>query len=88
LTTPSLGRNDIDLARGTITVRHSKTDAGVRVVYILPALRGELGAYLAGLDLPPCRARVRVLHRQEPEREQHPATSARQGHNAGQQASR
>jgi integrase len=49
----SLRRSDIDLARGTITVRASKTDAGVRVVNILPTLRDELGAYLAGLDLVP-----------------------------------
>lgn len=49
----SLRRSDIDLARGTITVRASKTDAGLRIVYILPALRDELGAYFAGLDLAP-----------------------------------
>ena len=49
----SLKRGDIDLARGTITVRASKTDAGVRIVYILPALCDELGAYLAGPDLTP-----------------------------------
>ncbi|MGN6372155.1 MAG: tyrosine-type recombinase/integrase [Solirubrobacteraceae bacterium] len=49
----SLKRSDIDLARGTITVRTSKTDAGVRTVYVLPALRDELDAYLAGLDLSP-----------------------------------
>lgn len=40
---------DVDLARGTITVRASKTDAGVRVVNVLPALRDELVAYRASL---------------------------------------
>jgi len=44
---------DIDLARGTITVRSAKTDAGVRVVDILPVLRDELGAYRASLDPTP-----------------------------------
>ncbi|MBJ7518453.1 MAG: site-specific integrase [Solirubrobacteraceae bacterium] len=44
---------DVDLARGTITVRESKTDAGVRVVNVLPALRDELAAYRATLgDVP------------------------------------
>jgi integrase len=49
----TLTRSDVDLARGTITVRASKTDAGVRTVYILPVLRDELGAYLAAIDLAP-----------------------------------
>lgn len=40
---------DVDLARGTITVRASKTDAGVRTVDMLPVLRDELLAYRAGL---------------------------------------
>jgi integrase len=38
---------DVDLARGTITVRASKTDAGVRTVHILPVLGDELRAYAA-----------------------------------------
>lgn len=46
----SLRWRDVDLARGTITVRDAKTDAGVRVVNILPVLRDELGAYRARLD--------------------------------------
>ncbi len=46
----SLRWRDVDLARGTITVRDAKTDAGVRVVNILPILRDELGAYRARLD--------------------------------------
>jgi integrase len=41
---------DVDLARGTITVRAAKTDAGIRVVNILPALSDELGDYTARLD--------------------------------------
>lgn len=44
---------DVDLARGTITVRKAKTDAGVRVVNLLPILRDELGSYRAGLDTAP-----------------------------------
>ena len=38
---------DVDLARGTITVRASKTDAGVRTVNILPVLGDELRSYAA-----------------------------------------
>jgi integrase len=36
---------DVDLTRGTIAVRSSKTDAGVRTVNILPALSQELTSY-------------------------------------------
>jgi len=35
------------VARGTITVRAAKTDAGVRTVNLLPVLRDELNAYAA-----------------------------------------
>jgi integrase len=41
---------DVDLARGTIAVRAAKTDAGVRVVHILPVLSDELGDYRARID--------------------------------------
>jgi len=41
---------DVDLARGTITVRAAKTDAGVRVVNVLPVLSNELGDYRAHID--------------------------------------
>lgn len=41
---------DVDLARGTITVRGVETDAGVRVVTILPVLSDELGNYQARID--------------------------------------
>jgi integrase len=41
---------DVDLARGTITVRAAKTDAGVRVVNILPVLSDALGEYRARID--------------------------------------
>jgi integrase len=41
---------DVDLARGTITVRDAKTDAGVRVVNVLPILRDELDAYRMRVD--------------------------------------
>jgi integrase len=40
---------DVDLARGTLTVRHSKTDAGERTIDLLPVLRDELLTYRAGL---------------------------------------
>jgi integrase len=36
---------DVDLLRGTIRVRQAKTDAGVRIVHMLPILRCELGQY-------------------------------------------
>lgn len=38
---------DVDLASAKITVRTSKTDAGVRVIDLLPALRDELAALKA-----------------------------------------
>jgi integrase len=41
---------DVDLARGTITVRAAKTDAGVRVVNILLVLSDELGDYRTRID--------------------------------------
>lgn len=40
----------IDLARGTITVRDAKTNAGIRIVNILAVLHEELGDYRARLD--------------------------------------
>ena len=39
---------DVDLAANRITVRASKTDAGLRQVDILPTLRDELATYKAG----------------------------------------
>ena len=45
----SLRWRDVDLARGEIKIRASKTDAGVRAVNVLPALRDELTAYKARL---------------------------------------
>lgn len=47
----SLKREDINLVKATITVRKSKTDAGIRVVDMPPALRDELAAYLADSPL-------------------------------------
>jgi integrase len=45
---------DLDLARGTITVLASKTDAGLRTINVLPVLRDELLAYKArNSDAPP-----------------------------------
>ena len=38
---------DVDLAAGKITVRSSKTDAGVRTIDLLPALRDELATLKA-----------------------------------------
>lgn len=46
----SIKWGDVDLARGTITVRAAKTDAGVRIVNIVPVLSDELGDYRARLD--------------------------------------
>jgi integrase len=43
----------VDLARGTMGVRAAKTEAGVRTVNVLPALRDELAAYRARLDPAP-----------------------------------
>jgi integrase len=37
--------SDVDLARGTIRVRQAKTDAGVRIVHVLPVLHGELAEH-------------------------------------------
>lgn len=48
-----LRRRDIDLPSGRIRVGRSKTDAGLRDVNLLPVLRDELLAYLAGRDLAP-----------------------------------
>jgi integrase len=44
----ALNRQDIDLARGKIRVRDSKTEAGVRVVDIRPRLLEELTSYFQG----------------------------------------
>jgi integrase len=41
----SLRWDAVDLERGTLTVRSAKTDAGVRVVNVLPVLRSELTTY-------------------------------------------
>ncbi|HEY4810330.1 MAG TPA: site-specific integrase [Solirubrobacteraceae bacterium] len=38
---------DVDLAGGTISVRASKTDAGIRKVELLPVLQDELASYKA-----------------------------------------
>jgi integrase len=38
---------DVDLAHGTLKVRASKTDAGVRTVNIVPVLHDELSSYRA-----------------------------------------
>ena len=44
----SLQWRDVDLAANRITVRASKTDAGLRQIDILPTLRDELATYKAG----------------------------------------
>jgi integrase len=41
-----LERRDVNLVKGILTVRQSKTDAGVRVVDLTPALRDELAFWL------------------------------------------
>lgn len=50
--------NDADLARGTITVRRAKTDAGERVIDVLPVLRDELDGYRSKLGHLDPEARV------------------------------
>jgi integrase len=46
----SLQWRDVNLARGTITVRVSKSDAGIRAVYMLDVLRDELSDYRARIQ--------------------------------------
>lgn len=41
-----LRRSNVNLARGTLTIEQSKTDAGVRTVDLTPALREELTLWL------------------------------------------
>lgn len=41
-----LRRRNVNLARGTLTIERSKTDAGVRTVDLTPALREELALWL------------------------------------------
>jgi len=42
----ALERRHVNLARGTLTIERSKTDAGVRVVDLTPALRDELALWM------------------------------------------
>jgi integrase len=42
----SLERRDVNLVKGTLTVRQAKTEAGVRLVDLTPALRDELAVWL------------------------------------------
>src|SRR5262249_50798952 len=44
----SLQRQHVNLAKGTLVVVASKTDAGVRTIDLPPALRDELATYLDG----------------------------------------
>lgn len=44
--TLGLERRDVNLVKGTLTVRQSKTDASVRIVDLTPALRDELAVWL------------------------------------------
>jgi integrase len=44
---------DVDLAAGKLRVGASKTDAGIRVVELLPALRDELASLRAAGDMDP-----------------------------------
>ena len=70
----SLRWRDVDLARGTITVRAAKTDAGVRVVNVLPVLRDELDGYRARVDR---RADALVFGTSRPPSSSPTASSAR-----------
>ncbi len=49
---------DVDLLRGTIRVCQAETDAGVRIVHMLPILRRELGQYRSHIQAAPGQARV------------------------------
>lgn len=49
----ALQRRDVNLAKGELTVRESKTDAGARTVDLTPALRDELATYLDRADRQP-----------------------------------
>lgn len=42
----SLCRRDVNIAKGTLTVGRAKTEAGIRVIDLTPALRDELAVYL------------------------------------------
>jgi integrase len=42
----ALERRDVNVAKGTLTVRASKTEAGIRIVDLTPALRDELALWL------------------------------------------
>jgi integrase len=42
----ALERRHVNLARGTVTVEQSKTDAGVRIIDLTPAVREELALWL------------------------------------------
>ncbi|MGD0167093.1 MAG: site-specific integrase [Gaiellaceae bacterium] len=44
----SLERRHVNLARGTLTIERSKTEAGVRVTELPPSVRDELATYLNG----------------------------------------
>ncbi len=71
---------DIDLAENRITVRMSKTDAGVRQIDLLPALRNELDAYKsADTEHPSQWLRVRHDLRHRTKTGQHPPSCTRQG---------
>lgn len=47
---------DVDLLRGTIRVCQAETDAGVRIVHMLPILRRELGQYRSHIQAAPGQA--------------------------------
>lgn len=49
----SLRRRNVNLPKGTLTVEKAKTEAGVRIVDLTPAVREELAVYLADKDLAP-----------------------------------
>jgi integrase len=74
--TLALRWRDVDLARGTIAVNVSKTDAGRRTVYLLGALRDELGSSPRAAAACPGGVRVRHQNRHRGEREQRPPAGA------------
>ena len=68
---------DVDLVAGRITVRASKTDAGVRTVDMLPVLGDELRALKAATKPSSRVSRVRHVRGDGAQPEQHPPSGAR-----------
>ena len=72
----ALERRDVNILRGTLTVRASKTEAGVRMVDLTPALRDELATVArpaAGEESDCFRVRDALRAARQPQQRPHPA---------------